>query len=559
LAQQLLDGHCLVHELHLDSVGGSDLSTFKLSVWCDNPEDLPSLLDLHVEEPSVLIGDDPSPPRTVVYPISILISRPGNSPEVLPPLHFSPRPPDPERQNEESDQNSGGLQKRRFNSQSSSDRAPIHTRLGPRVHHCSAAGRVFPADTVTALVTPAIQSVSSLMAVDASLPTRFDPADDASFPTLNAPVDAPALPVTSVVGLATPGPASFPAMEGPANVSMLLDASGVVPAASGPVLVAVNAADYPHEDCSESHESASAPIQEKCGHLCSAAGRPVIVPIDVGVNALVAPAKSSVSSLMTVDDSFSRLGGPVDAPALPDASVVELVAPGTTSFPAEGLSAAVPTLPMASGAGSDVGLDSADYSRLDCSAMMNCSRIGSAAPLVRPDILPGPSCPRYCKPILVYSRRDQSLQHDFDSLADKSAPSSGNVNVCDVVNSMSSELHSPGTLRSSFSNKVVKAAAHILPAPLEVRPGNPISPAVPPRRSRRIAGIGVEFQSAFSDSQFKFKKKIMRALQVIDESEGISQEALDNYCRLFEQPLPPSHVQALAALFGWTPPGLAVC
>ncbi|XP_020399441.1 histone-lysine N-methyltransferase EZ2 isoform X4 [Zea mays] len=558
-AEQLLDGHCLVHELHLDSVGGSDLSTFKLSVWCDNPEDLPSLLDLHVEEPSVLIGDDPSPPRTVVYPISILISRPGNSPEVLPPLHFSPTPPDPERQNEESDQNSRGLQKRRFNSQSSSDRAPVHARLGPRVQHCSAAGRVFPADTVTALVTPAIQSVSSLMAVDASLPTRIDPADDASFPTLSAPVDAPALPVTSVVGLAAPGPASFPAMEGPANVSMLLDASGVVPAASGPVLVAVNAADYPHEDCSESQESASAPIQEKCGHLCSAAGRPDIVPIDVGVNALVAPAKSSVSSLMTVDDSFSRLGGPVDAPALPDASVVELVAPGTTSFPAEGLSAAVPTLPVASGAGSDVGLDSADYSRLDCSAMMNCSRMGSAAPLVRPDILPGPSCPRYCKPILVYSRRDQSLQHDFDSLADKSAPTSGNVNVCDVVNSMSSELHSPGTLRSSFSNKVVKAAAHILPAPLEVRPGNPISPAVPPRRSRRIAGIGVEFQSAFSDSQFKFKKKIMRALQVIDENEGISQEALDNYCRLFEQPLPPSHVQALAALFGWTPPGLAVC
>ncbi|ONM23776.1 hypothetical protein ZEAMMB73_Zm00001d006424 [Zea mays] len=263
------------------------------------------------------------------------------------------------------------------------------------------------------------------MAVDASFLTRIDPADDASFPTLTAPVDAPALPVTSVVGLAAPGPASFPAMEGPANVSMLLDASGVVPAASGPVLVAVNAADYPHEDCSESQGSASAPIQGRCGHLCSAAGRPVIVPIAVGINALVAPAKSSVSSLMAVDDSFSRLVGPFDAPALPDASVVELVASGTTSFPAEGLSAVVPTLPVASGAGSDVGLDSADYSRLECSAMMNCSRMGSAAPLVRPDIFPGPSCPRYCKPILVYSRRDQSLQHDLDSLADKSAPTSG--------------------------------------------------------------------------------------------------------------------------------------
>jgi hypothetical protein len=51
--EQLLVGHCLVHELHLDSIGGSDLSTFKLSVWCDNPGDLPSLLDLHMEEPPV--------------------------------------------------------------------------------------------------------------------------------------------------------------------------------------------------------------------------------------------------------------------------------------------------------------------------------------------------------------------------------------------------------------------------------------------------------------------------------------------------------------------------
>ncbi|ONM53120.1 hypothetical protein ZEAMMB73_Zm00001d019526 [Zea mays] len=326
---------------------------------------------------------------------------------------------------------------------SSSDRAPVHTRLGSRVHHCSAAdsaaaGSVIPADAVTALVAPAIQSVSSLMAVDASFPTQIDSAEDASSPTLVAPVDAPALPVASVVELAAPGPASFPAMEGPANVSKLLDASGVVPAASGPVLVAVNAADYPHEDCSESQGSASVPIQSclgKCGHLCSAADRPVIVPIAVGVNALVAPAKSSVSSLMAVDDSFPRLVGPVDAPALPDASVVELVAHGTTSFPAEGLSAAVPTLPVASGAGSDVpgpdllcdvGLDSADYSRLECSAMMNCSHTESAAPLVRPVIFPGPSCPRYCKPILVYSRRDQRPQHDLDSLVVvQSAPTSG--------------------------------------------------------------------------------------------------------------------------------------
>jgi hypothetical protein len=160
----------------------------------------------------------------VVYPISILISRPRSSPEVLPPPHFSSSPPD--RRNEESDQDSKSLQKRRFNSQSSTDRAPVHNRLGPRVHFSSAAGRVLPTDAVNALVAPANPSVSSLMAVDASFPTLIALVDDASFPTLVGPVDAPALPDASVVELAVPGSTLFPVMVGPATVSNLLDASG---------------------------------------------------------------------------------------------------------------------------------------------------------------------------------------------------------------------------------------------------------------------------------------------------------------------------------------------
>jgi hypothetical protein len=46
----------------------------------------------------------------------------------------------------------------------------------------------------------------------------------------------------------------------------------------------------------------------------------------------------------------------------------------------------------------------------------------------------------------------------------------------------------------------------------------------------------------------------MRALHVIKESEGFSHEALDDYGKPFGQPLPNSHVQALAALFGWATP-----
>jgi hypothetical protein len=57
IVEQLLDSHCLVHELQPDSDGDFDLPMFKLCVWCDDLEGLPSSLDLHVQEPLVHVGD----------------------------------------------------------------------------------------------------------------------------------------------------------------------------------------------------------------------------------------------------------------------------------------------------------------------------------------------------------------------------------------------------------------------------------------------------------------------------------------------------------------------
>lgn len=77
------------------------------------------------------------------------------------------------------------------------------------------------------------------------------------------------------------------------------------------------------------------------------------------------------------------------------------------------------------------------------------------------------------------------------------------------------------------------------------------TPSAPPCRSRQIAGVEPEPSAGFTTRN---KKKVMRALHVIKESEGISQETLGQYGKLFSQPLPSSHVQALAALFGWATP-----
>jgi hypothetical protein len=46
----------------------------------------------------------------------------------------------------------------------------------------------------------------------------------------------------------------------------------------------------------------------------------------------------------------------------------------------------------------------------------------------------------------------------------------------------------------------------------------------------------------------------MRALHIINDSDEISSEAIMEYALLFKRPLIQSHVDALAALFGWSTP-----
>jgi hypothetical protein len=100
--------------------------------------------------------------------------------------------------------------------------------------------------------------------------------------------------------------------------------------------------------------------------------------------------------------------------------------------------------------------------------------------------------------------------------------------------------------------KITKKTVRILPTPRVTRPTvQARTPSAPPRRSRRIAGVDPEPATEIATRN---KKKVMRALHVIQESEGINQDALDEYGKLFGQPLPASHVQALAALFGWATP-----
>ena len=71
---------------------------------------------------------------------------------------------------------------------------------------------------------------------------------------------------------------------------------------------------------------------------------------------------------------------------------------------------------------------------------------------------------------------------------------------------------------------------------------------VTPRRSRRLAGADVEFPL---NDMSRRTKKAMRSLDIIGENEGIDQQTLEEYGKLYGHSLPAEHVKALAALFGW--------
>jgi hypothetical protein len=104
--------------------------------------------------------------------------------------------------------------------------------------------------------------------------------------------------------------------------------------------------------------------------------------------------------------------------------------------------------------------------------------------------------------------------------------------------------------KDTFLHKVVHKVSALLPVPTgnDKRRGaaQPVSTL---QCSRRIAGAGVEFHLS---NLTRSTKKVMRTLNIIGETDGISQQAQDEYAKLFSEPLSASSIKALAILFGWT-------
>jgi hypothetical protein len=68
-AELLLSDACWIRSLHPDTVARRDLTSFRLTAWCTQPELLSDAIDLHILEPPAA-AEEPLPVmRTLVYPI----------------------------------------------------------------------------------------------------------------------------------------------------------------------------------------------------------------------------------------------------------------------------------------------------------------------------------------------------------------------------------------------------------------------------------------------------------------------------------------------------------
>ena len=90
------------------------------------------------------------------------------------------------------------------------------------------------------------------------------------------------------------------------------------------------------------------------------------------------------------------------------------------------------------------------------------------------------------------------------------------------------------------------------PPPVQKRRPKAPPPISAPRRSRRKAGLHAEF-AGIPDSTGA-RKTVIRSLDIALDQEHVDQKVLNDYAKLFGHPLSESHIQALAALFGWTVP-----
>lgn len=107
-----------------------------------------------------------------------------------------------------------------------------------------------------------------------------------------------------------------------------------------------------------------------------------------------------------------------------------------------------------------------------------------------------------------------------------------------------SVIENPPPLPNAWTAFIDKLAQHVagllLVSAINKHRGRTLPTGDIPQRSQHLAGVKTEF--GLNDLERRTKKKAIRSLELIEENESIDQQALDDYVKLFRQPLPDSHL-----------------
>lgn len=114
----------------------------------------------------------------------------------------------------------------------------------------------------------------------------------------------------------------------------------------------------------------------------------------------------------------------------------------------------------------------------------------------------------------------------------------------------------PNEMLARFRSGCRRAVDAVLPAP------PPRSPVLRRRRPQAAGqlrrSVRVASRRAPASSVKRWQRLLISRLGLACEGEQISEGDLENYIRLFERPISQEHLNAILAIFGWTPDALPI-
>lgn len=167
-------------------------------------------------------------------------------------------------------------------------------------------------------------------------------------------------------------------------------------------------------------------------------------------------------------------------------------------------------------------------SSMDVPSAVRPASVVAEVPVALPPSHPPLAVSVHPRPLLVYTQRRR-----------RSRPASP----------MAAGVGTPGSPVRQFLSGITRPVQQLLPRPAAPRRRSRPRPAGSlPRRSRQIAEAGpCSPGPVLNDVQ----RRVIKCLGLSHDVEKVSHQALDSYCKLFENPLTDVHLSALAALFGW--------